>query len=216
MKLFGFWRSLASFRVRIALNLKGVSFEEVSIDLMAGQQRSPDYAATNPQMVVPALAEDGGAPLFQSLAILEYLEECYPKPALLPADPRGRARVRGLAQIIACDTHPLIVPRVREYLEHELGLDEPRRLKWIHHWMGAGLGAVEAHLSREPETGLYCHGDAISIADLCVTSQAVGLKFFGGSMEPYPITAKIVERCMGNEAFARAHPLRQPGAPASV
>jgi maleylacetoacetate isomerase len=216
MKLFGFWRSLATFRVRMALNLKGVPFEEVSIDLMAGQQRSPDYAATNPQMVVPALVEDGGGSLFQSLAILEYLEERYPEPALLPSDPRGRARVRGLAQIIACDTHPLIVPRVREYLETEVGLDEARRLKWIRHWIQAGLSAVEAHLSRERETGVYCHGEAISIADLCVVSQAVGYAFFNGTMEAYPTTAKIVERCMASEPLARAHPLRQPGAPAST
>jgi maleylacetoacetate isomerase len=216
MKLYGFWRSLATLRVRIALNLKGVPFEEVSIDLMAGQQRSPAYAATNPQMVVPALVEDGGAPVFQSLAILEYLEERYPEPGLLPPDPRGRARVRGLAQIIACDTHPLIVPRVREYLERELGLDEPRRLKWIRHWIGAGLGAVEAHLSRDRETGLYCHGDAVSIADLCVVSQAIGYKFFDGTLEAYPTTATVVERCMAQDAFARAHPLRQPGAPAST
>jgi maleylacetoacetate isomerase len=215
MILFGFWRSLATLRVRIALNLKKVPFEEVSIDLMAGQQRSADYAATNPQMVVPALVEDGAAPLFQSLAILEYLDERYPEPPLLPADARGRARVRGLAQIIACDTHPLIVPRVREFLADELGLDEPTRLKWIRHWIAAGLGAVEAHLSRDSETGLFCHGDTVSVADLCLTSQAIGYKFFDGTMDAFPNAAKIVERCMEEDAFARAHPLRQPGAPAA-
>jgi maleylacetoacetate isomerase len=215
MILFGFWRSLATLRVRIALNLKKVPFEEVSIDLMAGQQRSADYAATNPQMVVPALVEDGAAPLFQSLAILEYLDERYPEPPLLPADDRGRARVRGLAQIIACDTHPLIVPRVREFLADELGLDEPTRLKWIRHWIAAGLGAVEAHLSRDSETGLFCHGDTVSVADLCLTSQAIGYKFFDGTMDAFPNAAKIVERCMTEDAFARAHPLRQPGAPAA-
>jgi maleylacetoacetate isomerase len=215
MILFGFWRSLATLRVRIALNLKKVPFEEVSIDLMAGQQRSADYVATNPQMVVPALVEDGAAPLFQSLAILEYLDERYPEPPLLPADARGRARVRGLAQIVACDTHPLIVPRVREFLADELGLDEPTRLKWIRHWIAAGLGAVEAHLSRDSETGLFCHGDTVSVADLCLTSQAIGYKFFDGTMDAFPNAAKIVERCMAEEAFARAHPLRQPGAPAA-
>jgi maleylacetoacetate isomerase len=215
MILFGFWRSLATLRVRIALNLKKVPFEEVSIDLMAGQQRSADYVATNPQMVVPALVEDGAAPLFQSLAILEYLDERYPEPPLLPADARGRARVRGLAQIVACDTHPLIVPRVREFLADELGLDEPTRLKWIRHWIAAGLGAVEAHLSRDSETGLFCHGDTVSVADLCLTSQAIGYKFFDGTMDAFPNAAKIVERCMTEDAFARAHPLRQPGAPAA-
>jgi maleylacetoacetate isomerase len=215
MILFGFWRSLATFRVRIALNLKKVPFEEVSIDLMAGQQRSAEYAATNPQKVVPALVEDGAAPLVQSLAILEYLDERFPDPPLLPADARGRARVRGLAQIIACDTHPLIVPRVREFLADDLGLDEATRLKWIRHWIAAGLGAVEAHLSRDPETGRYCHGDAISVADLCLTSQAIGYKFFDGTMDAFPTAAGIVERCMADDAFARAHPLRQPGAPAA-
>lgn len=215
MILFGFWRSLATFRVRIALNLKKVPFEEVSINLMAGQQRSSDYAATNPQMVVPALVEDGTAPLVQSLAILEYLDERFPDPALLPTDARGRARVRGLAQIIACDTHPLIVPRVREFLESELALDEAQRLKWIRHWIAAGLAAVEAHLARDPESGLYCHGDAVSIADLCLASQAIGYKFFDGTMDAFPKAARIVERCMAEDAFARAHPLRQPGAPAA-
>jgi maleylacetoacetate isomerase len=215
MILFGFWRSLATFRVRIALNLKKVPFEEVSIDLMAGQQRSAEYAATNPQKVVPALVEDGAAPLVQSLAILEYLDERFPDPPLLPADARGRARVRGLAQIIACDTHPLIVPRVREFLADELGLDEATRLKWIRHWIAVGLGAVEAHLSRDPETGLYCHGDTLSVADLCLTSQAIGYKFFDGTMDAFPTAARIVERCMAEDAFARAHPLRQPGAPAA-
>jgi maleylacetoacetate isomerase len=213
MKLYGFWRSLATFRVRIALNLKNLPFEEVSIDLLGGQQRSPDYAATNPQMVVPALVEDGQPPLVQSLAILEYLDERHPAPPLLPSDARGRARVRGLAQIVAADVHPLLVPRVREFLTGELALSEAQRFQWIRHWIDAGLKAMETHLSRDRETGLYCHGDTITLADLCVVSQAVGNKFFEGSMDPYPTTAKIVERCLQHEAFARAHPLRQPGAP---
>jgi maleylacetoacetate isomerase len=213
MKLYGFWRSLATFRVRIALNLKNLPFEEVSIDLLGGQQRSPNYAATNPQMVVPALVEDGQPPLVQSLAILEYLDERHPEPPLLPADARGRARVRGLAQIVAADVHPLLVPRVREFLTGELALSEAQRFQWIRHWIDAGLKAMETHLSRDRETGLYCHGDTITLADLCVVSQAVGNKFFEGSMDPYPTTAKIVERCLQHEAFARAHPLRQPGAP---
>ena len=216
MKLFGYWRSLATLRVRIALNLKGVLAEETMIDLMAGHQRAPGYEAVNPQMVVPALIDEDGPALFQSLAILEYLDERHPEPPLLPRDARGRARVRGLAQIVACDTHPLIVPRVREYLTDELSLSEAQRLRWIRHWIDAGLRAVEAHLSRDRETGLYCHGDTISIADLCVVSQAVGNKFFDGTMDPYPTTAKIVERCLKHDAFARAHPLRQPGAPPST
>jgi len=209
MKLFGYWRSLATFRVRIALNLKGIAAEEISIDLAAGEQRSPDYVATNPQMVVPALVEAGGPALVQSLAILEYLDERYPQPALLPADARGRARVRGLAQIVACDAHPLIVPRIREFLAGEFGLSEAQRLRWIRHWIGAGLEAIEAHLAQDPETGAYCHGNVITLADICVVSMAVGSTFFEGTMDAFPTTARIVERCLSNDAFARAHPLRQ-------
>jgi len=132
VKLFSFWRSLATFRVRIALNLKGITPEEViDIDLMKGKQREAKYRAVNPQMVLPALVDGEGPVLFQSLAIIEYLDETHPQPPLLPQGARARARVRGLAQIVACDSHPLLVPRVREYLEHELKLDEPTRLKWV-------------------------------------------------------------------------------------
>jgi maleylacetoacetate isomerase len=213
MRLFGFWRSLATLRVRIALNLKNLDAEEIPIDLLRGQQRSPDYVAVNPQMVLPALFDGDGSALFQSLAILEYLDEIHPEPPLLPADARGRARVRGLAQIVACDAHPLIVPRVREFLSEQHGLDEAQRMGWCRHWIGAGLGAIEAHLAAEPQTGLYCHGDAVTMADICVVSLAVGNALFEGSMAEYPVTAAIVDRCMSEDAFARAHPLRQAGAP---
>jgi maleylacetoacetate isomerase len=213
MKLFGFWRSLATLRVRTALNLKGVPFEEVSVDLLAGEQRRPDYVAVNPQMVVPALVDGGGPPLFQSLAILEYLDEQHPDPPLLPMDARGRARVRGLAQIVACDSHPLVVPRVREYLENEFGLEEARRLAWIRHWITAGLRAIETNLATHPATGRYCHGNDVTIADICLVSLAVGNTLFGSSMDHFPKARDIVDRCLTQDAFARAHPLRQPGAP---
>src|SRR2546426_1056650 len=148
MKLFSFWRSLATFRVRIALNLKGLTPEEViDVDLMKGRQRDAKYRAVNPQMLLPALVDGDGPVLFQSLAIMEYLDETHPQPPLLPKDPRARARARGLAQIVACDSHPLLVPRIREYLEHELKLDEPTRLKWIHNWIGAALYALETNLA---------------------------------------------------------------------
>ena len=150
MKFFAFWRSLASFRVRIALNLKGIVPDEViDVNLMQGRQREEAYRKINPQMVLPALIDGDGPVLFQSLAIMEYLDETHPNPPLLPKDPRARARVRGLAQIVACDSHPLLVPRVREYLEHELHLDEPTRLKFIHHWIGAALTALETNLASE-------------------------------------------------------------------
>src|SRR5215213_12038454 len=154
MKLYGFWRSLATFRVKVALSLKGMQAEEISIDLLKGKQHDESYRAVNPQGVVPALVlDDGGPPLFQSLAILEYLEETKPQPPLLPEDPRGRARVRGLALIAVADGHPLVVPRIRMYMEKELGLDEPARNRWLQHWSLNALQAIEAHLASETETG---------------------------------------------------------------
>ena len=150
MKIFSFWRSLASFRVRIALNLKGIVPDEVvDVDLIKGKQREEAFRNVNPQMLLPALIDGDGPVLFQSLAIIEYLDETHPQPPLLPKEPRARARVRGLAQIVACDSHPLLVPRVREYLEHELKLDEPTRLKWIHNWIGQALKALGGQSRRQ-------------------------------------------------------------------
>jgi maleylacetoacetate isomerase len=217
LKFFSFWRSLASFRVRIALNLKGIAPDEViDVNLMQGKQREDAYRRVNPQMMLPALIDGEGPVLFQSLAIMEYLDETHPNPPLLPKDPRARARVRGLAQIVACDSHPLLVPRVREYLEHELHLDEPTRIKFIHNWIGAALRALETNLAGSKETGRYCHDDQITIADICLVSQATGAGFFKYDMTPFPTVRRIVDICMQHDAFARAHPLKQPGAPASV
>jgi maleylacetoacetate isomerase len=214
VKLFSFWRSLATYRVRIALNLKGIVPDEVvDIDLIKGKQREDAFREVNPQMVLPALVDGDGPVLFQSLAIMEYLDETHPQPPLLPKEPRARARVRGLAQIVACDSHPLLVPRVREYLEHELKLDEPARLKWIQNWIGAAVKALETNLADSKETGRYCQGDAITIADICLASQAAGATFYKYDLAPFPTVRRIVDACMQNDAFARAHPLRQPGAP---
>jgi maleylacetoacetate isomerase len=214
MKLYGFWRSLATLRVRIVLNLKGIAAKEAMVDLMAGAQHAPEYRELNPQGVLPALIDGDGPPLFQSLAICEYLDERFPAPPLLPSDLRGRARVRGLAQIVACDSHPLIVPRIREFLEREFGLSEAQRLAWCRHWLGEGLRAIEAHLENDAETGAYCHGDAVTLADVCLVSLAVGYRhYFQGRVEDFSRCAAVVERCLAEDAFARAHPLRQPGAP---
>src|SRR5918912_1096147 len=156
MKLFSFWRSLATYRVRIALNLKGITPDEViDVNLMKGEQRKAEFRAVNPMMAIPALIDGDGPVLFESLAIIEYLDETHPHPRLLPAQPRARARVRGLAQIVACDSHPLLVPRIREYLEHELKLDEPTRLKWIRHWIGEALKAIETNLVQSKDTGQF-------------------------------------------------------------
>ena len=214
MKLYGFWRSLASYRVRVALALKGLHAEEISIDLLKGKQTSEDYLALNPQGVVPALVlDEGGPPLFQSLAILEYLEETRPAPPLLPQDPRGRARVRGLSLIAAADGHPLITPRIRDYLEKEMRQDEAARNRWLGHWTMRALEAIEGHLSRERETGRFCHGNTPTMADICLASQVIGaLAYFNCDTKAVPTAMRIYNQCMEIEAFAKAHPLKQPGA----
>jgi maleylacetoacetate isomerase len=217
MKFYSFWRSLAAFRVRIALNIKGIVPDEVvNVDLIKGDQCQPAYRAVNPQMRLPALIDGDGPILFQSVAIMEYLEETHPNPPILPKDPRGRARVRALAAIVASDSHPLIVPSVRNFFEQELKLDEATRMKWITHWVNQGLAALEGHLARDSETGKFAHGDAVTMADLCLVSHAAGAGFFNVDTTPYPTVKRIAETCMAIDAFARAHPLKQPGAPASL
>jgi maleylacetoacetate isomerase len=216
MKLFSFWRSLATYRVRIALNLKGLNAEVIEVNLMKGHQRDPQFRAVNPMMAIPALVDGEGPALFESLAIIEYLDETHPKPPLLPSDPKARARVRGLSQIVACDSHPLIVPRVREYLSAEFKVDEAGVAKWAQHWHKAALSALEEHLATEKETGTYCQGEQITLADICLASQAAGAGFFKVDLAAYPTVARIVATCMKHDAFARAHPLKQPGAPAAV
>jgi maleylacetoacetate isomerase len=214
MKFYGFWRSLATYRVRVGMALKGLKADEISIDLLKGMQHQADYKAVNPQAVVPALVlDDGGPPLFQSLAILEYLEEAYPQPPLLPKDPRGRARVRGLALIAAADGHPLVVPRVRAYLEKELKVEESERNRWLAHWTLRALEAIEGHLGKEKETGRFCHGDSPTIADICVASQMIGaLAYFNCDTKAMPTAMRIYNQCMEIDAFAKAHPLKQSGA----
>ena len=200
--------------MRIVLNLKGIVPDEViEVNLIKGQQREAAFRAVNPMMAIPALIDGDGPALFESLAIMEYLDEIRPDPPLLPKEPKARARVRALAQIVACDSHPLVVPRVRDYLEHELKIDEAARGKWCAHWIGAALQALESHLTAGKDTGTYCHGEQMTIADVCLASQAAGAKFFNVDMAKFPTVARIAEACMKNDAFARAHPLKQPGAP---
>ena len=214
MKLYGFWRSLATYRVKVALALKGMKVDEVSIDLLKGMQHQPDYKAVNPQAVVPSLVlDEGGPPLFQSMAIMEWLEETKPQPSLMPKDPRGRARVRGLALIAAADSHPLVTPRIRVYLEKELKLDEPTRNKWLMHWSLEGLKAIEVHLKTEKETGRFSHGDSPTVADICLAGQVIGATgYFKCDVSGVPTVMRVYEECMKIEAFSKAHPLKQPGA----
>ena len=213
MKLFSFWRSLATYRVRIAMNLKGITPDEViDINLMKGQQRDDAFRKVNPMMAIPALVDGDGSALFESLAIIEYLDETHPNPPLLPKDPKGRARARGIAQIVACDSHPLVVPRVREHLAHEYKFDEATVTKWAQHWHRAALTALETIL-QDKATGKFAQGDSVTIADICLASQAAGANFYKYDLTPFPTVRRIVDACMQNDAFARAHPMRQPGAP---
>jgi maleylacetoacetate isomerase/maleylpyruvate isomerase len=164
--------------------------------------------------VVPALVIDDGTPLFQSMAILEYLEETHPQPALLPKDAPGRARVRGLAQIAVADGHPIITPRVRSYLESELHLDEAERNRWCAHWMLKALVAIEGHLAKERETGRFCHGDTPTIADICLASQVIGATgYFKCDVTAVPTVMRVFGACMEIDAFDRSQPLKQPDAP---
>jgi maleylpyruvate isomerase len=211
MKLYTYYRSQASFRVRIALNLKGLTREDSFLHLEKGDQFTGEYRALNPQMMVPTLI-DGETELFQSLAILEYLDERYPEPPLLPADPESRAWVRGLALINAADSHPLIVPRVRHYLTDVLRLSEALLRAWIRHWLGLGLEAIEARLAHHPESGDFCHGARPTIADICLVTQVTPAKTFDCPLDAYPRVIRVYESCMAIPAFADAHPANQPDA----
>jgi maleylacetoacetate isomerase len=211
MKLYTYYRSQASFRVRIALNLKGIAREDSFLHLEKGDQFAAEYRTINPQMVVPTLI-DGNVKLFQSLAILEYLNEKYPEPPLLPADSVARAWVRGLALINVADSHPLIVPRVRHYLTEVLKLSDEHRLAWIQHWLGAGLEAMETLLAEHPESGRFCHGDRPTVADICLVTQVTPAKTFNFPLDPYQRVMRIYETCMAIPAFADAHPAKQPDA----
>ncbi|MEE7458688.1 maleylacetoacetate isomerase [Methylorubrum populi] len=215
MKMYGNWRSAAAFRVRIAMNLKGIAYEEIFLDLDAGDQFKPDFLAINPQGAVPALFDGDGPPLTQSLAILDYLEETQAGEKLLPAEPRARARARSLAQVVACDTHPLYVPRVRTFLMENYGLPRERMLEFLRNAFTTGLRTLETRLSTEEGTGRFCQGDAVSHADLCLVSLWVGTGIFGIETDPYPTVRRVAEAVLDLDAVARAHPLRQPGAPAA-
>ena len=216
IKMYGFWRSIASFRVRAALNLKGLAYEEEMIDLLKGEQYAPAYRAINSQAALPTLIVDGGPPLTQSLAIIEYLEELHPSPPLLPPDALGRARVRSIALLLAADHHPLIVPRIRRHLAEVVGLDDDQVTAWILHWFREALALAEARLAGDAATGAFCHGDAPTLADLCLVGQAVVARGFRIDTAQFPTVHRITDACLAIDAFARAQPLRQPGAPATA
>lgn len=211
MKLYGFFRSSAAFRVRIALNLKGLPYENAFVHLARGEHRKPEYSSLNPQGLVPAL-EDQGALITQSLAIMEYLEERVPQPALLPKDPLGRARVRSLAALVACEIHPLNNLRVLNHLRKTLGQTDEQVNAWYRHWIADGLAKLEADLAGTQGTGTYSHGDAPSIADCCLVPQIFNAKRFECDLSPYPATMRVFGACMKLDAFDRAQPSKQPDA----
>ena len=209
MKLYGFSRSSAAFRVRIALNLKGLAYEDGFIHLRRGEQRGPEYLAVNPQGLVPALEADGHT-LIQSMAIIEYLDETHPEPPLLPRDPASRARVRALAEIVACDIHPINNLRVLRYLHGPLGHDQTAIETWYNHWIATGFEAFERLLAADKRSGAFCHGETPGLADIALVPQAVNSERYKLDLSPYPTVARIYANCMRLEAFSAAHPSNQP------
>jgi maleylacetoacetate isomerase len=216
MHLYGHWRSLATYRVRVALKLKAIDAKIVAIDLLSKEHLGERYHAINPQGLLPALEIDDGTVLFQSMAIIEYLDEAFPDPPLLPIDLAGRAKVRGLAQIIAADAHPLMVPRVRDYLTENIGLDSYGVKKWIDRFALPAFEAIEIFLRTQEHSGKYCYCDTPGLADIFLASHVIGAGFFGCGLDPFPRIQKIYEACVGLEAFSSSHPLSQAGAPAHI
>lgn len=213
LKLYTYFRSSAAYRVRIALNLKGLSYQSVPVHLLksGGEHRQDSYRAINPGAMLPSL-QDGAAILTQSLAILEYLEEAYPGIALLPDDALGRARVQALGLSVACDIHPINNLRVLQYLSGTLLVSEQAKTEWYRHWVREGLGIIEAHLARDPQTGAFCHGDTPTLADCCLIPQVFNAQRFKVDLSAYPMIEGIHARCAGLAAFAAAHPAQQPDA----
>ncbi|WP_183634934.1 maleylacetoacetate isomerase [Niveibacterium umoris] len=213
MKLYTYFRSSAAYRVRIALNLKGLTPEMVPVHLVrgGGEQRQPAFLALNPQGLVPAL-EDEGHVLTQSLAIIEYLDETHPVPPLLPGDPAGRARVRAIAQSIACEIHPLNNLRVLGYLTGTLGVTDAQKHAWCRHWVQTGFAALEARLATDPATGRYCHGEAPTLADCLLVPQLFNARRFEVDLAPYPTLCRIEAACLALDAFVAAAPERQADA----
>jgi maleylacetoacetate isomerase/maleylpyruvate isomerase len=216
-ELFAYWLTSATYRVRVAMNLKGIVAEERNINLGAGEQTGEAFLKINPLGAIPALIDRQAPgpvpPITQSLAILEFLEDIHPDSPILPADPYGRARVRSLAAMLVADTHPLIVPRVAKYLTDTAGLDAAALRAWRTHWFTTGLQAFEQRLQTEAETGTFCHGDTVTMADICLASIKIVLPILKIEVAETPTVDRIFAACEGHEAFAKAAPHRQFGAP---
>ncbi len=210
MKLYGYFRSSAAFRVRIALNLKGLPYEQVAIQLRHNEQQRPEYLKVNPLGLVPALDDDGEV-LIESLAIIEYLDETYGGTPLLPGHPADRARVRGIAHAIACDIHPIGNLRILRYLKRELGHDEAAVETWFNHWIAVGFTAIEHLLADDGRAGEFCHGDEPTLADICLVPQYFNAQRYPNlDLAVFPTIRRIVDNCLELEAFDRARPEKQP------
>lgn len=209
MKLYTYFRSSAAFRVRIALNVKDLRYESLFVHLAKSEHRRPEYAKVNPQGLLPTLELDDGIRLNQSLAIIEYLEDKYPRPPLLPSDAVGKARVRGLAALVACEIHPLNNLRVLQHLKRSLGQSEEQVNAWYRHWIADGLAKLEAQLDPKAK---FAYGDAPTMADCCLVPQIFNAKRYDCNLAPYPTTMRVFEQCMRLEAFDRAQPAKQPDA----
>ena len=211
MKLYTYFRSSAAFRVRIALNLKGLKYEPLFVHLAKGEHRKPQYASVNAQALLPTLELDDGTRLNQSLAIIEYLDEAHPRPALLPEDAKGRARVRALSNLIANEIHPLNNLRVLQHLKRALGQTEEQVSAWYRHWIADGLAKLEAELAAGKKAK-FSHADAPTMADCCLVPQIFNAKRYNCDLAPYPNTLRVFDECMKLEAFDRAQPAKQPDA----
>jgi len=216
LRLYSYWRSSAAYRVRIALNLKHLPYEIVPVHLLegGGHQRSPEYRAIHPQGLVPVL-KHGHRILRQSMAIIEYLDETWPDPPLLPATARDRVRARAIAEAIACDVHPLNNLRVLQYFENVWNVPAPERDEWVRHWIREGLAAVEQMLAEHHSTGTFCDGELPGLADCCLVPQVFNARRFSLDIQPYKTIRRIYEACMALPAFESARPERQPDAPAA-
>jgi maleylacetoacetate isomerase len=217
--LYSFWRTSATYRVRVACRLKGIAVQEHNINLDTGEQRSPAFLRVNPMGAIPALIDrtEGASrtPITQSMAILEFLEESQPSPALLPADLHGRARVRSLATLLTADTHPLITPRIKKYLMTQAGFDDAAWRAWQINWFTTGLQALEQRLASESETGTFCHGENITVADICLASIIVVMRVFKIEVADIPTVMRLMAACETHRAFLQSAPALQAGAPAS-
>ncbi len=210
MKLFGYWRSSATYRVRIALALKGIDYDYAPVNLLQGEQRAEPYLAKSPLALVPALETDDGAVIVQSLAIMEYLEEAHPEPSILPGSAVARAQMRAIAASLACEAQPFMNLRIQKYLKEERGFDEDAMTDWLNRWPGGAMAAVEKIVERTG--GDYCVGDVPTMADCCLVPQMFGAKRFNVDMSGMPRLNEIYERCLNHPAFEKAHPENQPDA----